>query len=87
MEKYPDDANIWGFTFTDKIEDLRIDDIHETLFDRDVNLKDVIFSSWFSDVDDCIWIVAADRFLNENEIKDTIDYIIENQLENKFFIR
>ena len=80
------DLNLWGFTFIDKIENLRMDEIHDYLFDIEVNLKDVIFSSWKSNTDGCIWIVAADRYLDEFEIKDVIDFLIENEMEDNFLM-
>lgn len=84
MGNYPDDTIIWGFTFVDELKDLNMNDIHEVLMDREAKLEDVIFSAWKSFADDCIWVVASDKYLEDIEVRDVVDFLIENDLENNF---
>jgi hypothetical protein len=75
----PDDCMIYGITFTDVLSELNMDEINNVLLKRGAVLSDVIFSVWKSYEDDCIWLIAADRYLSEDEIADTISFIGENE--------
>jgi hypothetical protein len=80
----PDNCMVYGFTFTDVLSDLNMEEINSVLINRGAVLSDVIFSVWKSYEDDCIWVVAADRYLTEVEVADTITFIGENEFEYEY---
>jgi len=82
--EYSRNTIIWGFAFIKNISDLNMSNINDTLFDREVDIDKVIFSFWNSSSDNCIWVIAANRYMNEIEIKDALNYIIENELEDNY---
>lgn len=84
MVLLPDNCMIYGFTFTDVLTDLNMDEINSVLLKRGAVLSDVIFSVCKSYEDDCIWVVAADRYLTELEVADTITFIGENEFEYEY---
>jgi len=86
MVELPLNVLIYGFAFVDKLSELNLDEIHHNLSRKNVLVEKVIFSAWDDDRDSCTWVVAADRYLEDNEIKDTVDFIIDNEIEDEFLL-
>lgn len=85
MAEIPLNATIYGFAFTDDLSETDMKEINQNLLKKGLkDLKDVVFSVY--DDKDCTWIVAADRYLSEDEVRDTVDYIIDNNIEDIFIL-
>lgn len=85
MAEIPLNVTIYGFAFTDDLSETDMKEINQNLLKKGLkDLKDVIFSVY--DDKDCTWIVAADRYLSEDEVRDTVDYIIDNNIEDIFIL-
>lgn len=86
MGKIPDNTVVWGFAFVKKFNNLNIRYFDDILYSRRADLKRIIYSTWDSEVDQCTWIVAAERYLDEDEVKETVDFIVENEFEDEFYL-
>ncbi len=84
MAELPDDAMIFGFSFIDEFSEIDMKEIHENLLDRGVLPDRVIFSTWDDFESDCTWVVACDRYLEEQEVSDVISFVIENNIEEEY---
>lgn len=84
MAELPKNADIYGFAFGSELSDIDMDMVQDKLKERSVIIDDVIFSAWRDIKSDCVWIVASNRYLDDNEIKDTIDVCVENEIEDEF---
>lgn len=86
MSRIPDNTSVWGFAFIKRFNNIRIQYFDDILLSRKAELEKIVYSAWDSVADNCTWIVAAERFLEEDEVKDTIDFIVENGLEDQFYL-
>jgi hypothetical protein len=59
-------------------------EIYDGLESRFTPLEEVVFSVWDDLASDCTWLVAANRYLDESEACDVINFIIENNLEEEY---
>ena len=84
MANLPKDADIYGFAFADELSDIDMIEVQDRLAERSVILEDVTFSAWKDEKSKCVWIVAASRYLDDDEIRDTIDVCVENGIEDEF---
>jgi hypothetical protein len=84
MIELPEDVIIYGFAFTDDLGDMDMSELHEILLDRGVSLSSVVFSVWDDVKSYCTWIVAADRYLKEEEVEKVIAFIVENNIEEEY---
>jgi hypothetical protein len=85
MADIPFNVTIYGFAFTDDISDISIfKEMSMNLEKRGAFLKDIVFSTW--DDTDCTWVVAADRSLTDKEVEDTVDFIIDNNIEDIYLM-
>lgn len=82
MSKLPENVLIYGFAFGESFQDIDMEEVHWNLEDRATIIEDVIFSTCVEY--DCTWIIAADRYLTEEEVKDTIAFMLDNQIEEEF---
>lgn len=80
------DADIWGFTHVDTPSMLHLSDVEQKLLKLGANLKEVVYSMYDSKEDRCVWVVAANRELSEDEVKDTILFLIENDIIDEFLL-
>lgn len=84
MLELPRDFTLYGFTFSPELLKADMNEIRKGLIDKGISLKDVIFSAWIDDESDCTWLIAASKYLDDNEIKNIIDFIIENNVEKEY---
>jgi len=86
MIELPDDLTIHGFSFAADLSKIKMGEMHDNLSNRNVKWSDVILSAW-EDIDsDCTWVIAADRYLDEKEVKNVIEYILENSVEEEYLL-
>jgi hypothetical protein len=84
MTELPKNVDIYGFAFGSELSNIDMYMVQDKLKERSVIIEDVIFSAWIDKNSDCVWIIAASRYLDDNEIKDTIDVCVENGIEDEF---
>ena len=84
MAELPLDVIIYGFSFIDVLSEIDMSEIHETLLDKGIPLYDVIFSTWDDHDSSCTWVMASNRYMNDDEVKNTIEFIIENNIEEEY---
>jgi len=84
MAELPDNATIYGFSFIDEFSEIDMSELHEALLDKGIPLDQVIFSTWDDYESDCTWVVAGDRYLEEQEVADVISFVIENNIEEEY---
>ena len=77
-----ENTDIHGFSFINDFTELDVDVFNYKLKLKNINLHNVIVSLW-EDID-CIWLVAASRYLNDDEIKEIIDFLISNDIEDEY---
>jgi len=80
------DFDFYGFAFGPTLDKINFDEIYENLFLRHILMEDVIFSTFFDEIYDVIWIIAGSRYVTEKEIIDIIDFIIDNSLEDRYIL-
>lgn len=86
MVELPYDLNIHGFAFGRKFEHINFDEILFNLDQRYVRPEDVVFSTMYSEQDDCHWIIAASQYLNDTEINDILEVIINNNIQDEYIL-
>jgi hypothetical protein len=80
----PDNSSIYGFAFTDDLSNMDMSEIHESLYYMGRSSEEVVFSVCDDIRSECTWIVAANRYLIEDEVADVIDFIIDNNLSEEY---
>lgn len=84
LTELPDNVFIYGFAFTEDLSGMDMKEIYNQLELRFTPLENVVFSVWDDFASDCTWLVAANRYLDESEVSDVINFIIENALEDAY---
>ena len=84
MAELPDNVMIYGFAFIDELSELDIDEIHENLMAKGHVVSDVIFSTWDDADSNCTWVIAADRYMEEDEVEAALNFITENDLQQEY---
>ena len=80
LTELPDNVFIYGFAFTEDLSGMDMKEIYNQLELRFTPLENVVFSVWDDFASDCTWLVAANRYLDESEVSDVINFIIEISL-------
>ena len=86
MAELPNNAMIYGFSFIDDLSEIDMNEIHENLIKREVLPSNVIFSTWDDKDTPCTWLVASNRYLVEFEVRDVIDFIQDNNIEDEYLL-
>jgi hypothetical protein len=87
MAELPLDVTIYGFGFADTLCNIDVNRMNNALLDKGlISLEDVIFSPYTDEKSDCVWVVASDREMTEQEVKDTVDFIIDNDIEDIYIL-
>lgn len=86
MVEFPNDVMVHGFSYADVLSDIDMRDMNLNLISRDVLTENVIFSTWEDIETPCIWVVAATRYLENIEVKNVIEFILENSLEEEYLL-
>lgn len=84
MPDIPEDVIVYGFAFAPELTDFDMNDLELSLEFRGVPLDNVVFSAWKDDVSDCVWILAANKYVDDDGIKNSIEYIIENNVDEEY---
>lgn len=84
MAYFPDNVEIHGFAFAPNLSEMDMDEIHDNIQERNIPLDEVIFST-FND-EHCVWLVAASRYLTDDEVKDCVITIIENDYVYEYIL-
>lgn len=83
----PLDVTIYGFGFADILSNINVKEMNNALLDKGlISLEGIIFSPYHDIKSDCTWVVAADRYMTEDEVKETIDFIIDNNIEDVYIL-
>lgn len=86
MLKMFDDIIIYGFSFANDLSQIKMNEMHSSLSLRGVAWINVVFSAWEDLDSDCIWVVAANKYLKDNDIRFVIENILENNLEEEYLL-
>ena len=87
MAELPLNITIYGFGFADTLSKIDVNHMNEILLKKGlVSLEGVIFSPYSDVKSDCVWVVASDRHMTEEEVKDTVDFIIDNNIEDVYIL-
>jgi len=82
----PNDVIVYGFAFTDSMSDTDMDELHESLMAKGHLLENVVFSTFDDDKDRCTWIVAANKYLKDDDVRDVVDFIVDNEIEDEYLL-
>lgn len=84
MRGLPSDFILYGFTFVNDLSIISLKDIDNYFINENLNLKRLIISAWIDNLSDCTWIVVGNKYLNEEQVKNVIDYILEYNHEDEY---
>ena len=86
MSKIPEDVIIYGFSFADDLSQIKMDEIHSSLSIKNIAWSNVVLSAWDDLDSDCTWVIAANRYLDDNEIRNIIEFFLENNVEEEYLL-
>lgn len=84
MPEIPDDVIVYGFAFAPELTDFDMKELEFSLECRNIAPECVVFSAWSDAVSDCVWILAANKYVDDDGIKNSIEYIIENNVDEEY---
>jgi len=77
--------HIFGISFTENGTSISFDDLHSYLEEMGVDLEKVIFSI-HKDSENVIWIIAANKYYDEDDALGLIKFIVMNNLFEEYFL-
>jgi hypothetical protein len=80
---FPSDCILYGFAFAEKLQFIDMREVYDNL-EKITDLKNVVFSTFDDEGYGHVWLVAADRYLDETEIQIILDYLAEHNIEEEF---
>ena len=81
--------NIYGFAYATKLSDFDFDEINEKIGKRYDAPRLKIIISLCDDVggsDTCVWLVASDKYLEEDMVIEVINDIVDEDLQYEYLL-